>query len=216
MDAMNTTFMKTVFTFPLLAILLVGVLFSIDSAYAAKLYKWVDEHGVVHFSDKIPPQDIKRQHSELDKLGLEKNTVSAEKTPEELAEDRRQQAIKAEQDRVAREAAEQDHILLETYSSENEIIAARDRKLATLEATNQLTLGSIDTLTTKLQEQTKNAADHERQGQAIPESILKEIDEIKLQIERHRASIKANEQEQVKLREKYQAYTDRYRELKKQ
>ena len=200
--------------FVLPAMLLVAVSFSINTAYAAKLYKWVDENGQVHFSDKIPPQEIKRQHSEVDKHGLETKTVEAAKTPGEIAEERRQLAIKAEQDRIAKEQAERDRILLDTFSNEDEIINARDRQLATMEASNQITAGSIDSLTLKLQEQTKNAADYERQAQEVPKNILKDIDDIKLQIEQHRASIKAKEQEQVKLREKYQAYIDRFRELK--
>jgi len=198
------------------AILLGVVIFSVDTAHAAKLYKWVDENGQVHFSDKIPPQDIKREHSEIDNLGLETKTVEAAKTPEQIAEDKRQQTIKAEQERLAREQAEQDRILLDTFSSEDEIISARDRQLATMEASNQLTRGSIDSLTTKLQVTTKNAADYERQGQEVPEAILKEIDDIKLEIEKHRDSIKDNEQKQINLREKYQANIERFRELKGQ
>ena len=198
----------------LLAVVLAAFSFPPDTAYAAKLYKWVDENGQVHFSDKIPPQDIKREHAEVDKHGLEKKTVSAAKTPEEIAEERRQQVIKAEQDRLAKERAEQDRILLETFSNEGEIIDARDRQLATMEAVNQITTGSIDSLTIKLQDQTKNAADYERQGQPIPESILKEVDEIKLQIEKYRAAIKAKEIEQLKLKEKYDGYVARFRELK--
>ena len=192
------------------------LLFSIDTAHAAKLYKWVDEQGVMHFSDKIPPQEIKREHQEIDKSGLETKTIEAEKTPEQIAEERRQLAIKAEQDRLAQERAEQDRILLDTYSSEDEIIDARNRQLATMEATNQLTHGSIESLTVKLQEQTRNAADYERRGQEVPQDVLKEIDDIKSQIEQHRASIKANERDQLKLKEKYQAYVDRFRELKNQ
>jgi len=195
-------------------ILLVVAIFSMDSACAARLYKWVDDQGQVHFSDKIPPQDIKRQHTEIDNNGLETKTVAAEKTPEELATEQRQQAIKAEQDRQAQERAEQDRILLETYSTEKEIMAARDRKLATMEATNQLTMGSIDSLTIKLQAQMKNAADYERQGQAVPDTVLKEIDDIKQEIEHHRAMIKAQQQEEEQLKAKYQTYIDRYRELK--
>ncbi len=36
--------------------LLVGVLLATPSAHAAKLYKWVDESGTVHFTEK-PPHD---------------------------------------------------------------------------------------------------------------------------------------------------------------
>ena len=194
--------------------LLVSIMFSSYPACAAKLYKWIDDQGMVHFSDKIPPQDIKREHEEYDNKGLQTNSVAAVKTPEELAAEERQLEIKAQQERQAQERAEQDRILLATYGSEQEIIAARDRNLATMEATNQLTMGSIDGLTIKLQAQMKNAADYERQGQEIPQNVRDEIANIKQEIETQRGMIKARQQEEEQIKTKYQAYIDRFRELK--
>lgn len=195
-------------------VILAAISLSIDPAHAARLYKWVDENGQVHFSDKIPPQQIKREHQEINEQGIETKTVEAAKTPEEIAEERRQRALKAEQDRLAKEQAEKDRILLDTFSNEEQIISARDRQLAAMEADNQITKGSIESLTVKLQEQTRNAANYERQGKAVPEDILKEIDHIKMVIEQNRASIRAKQQEELKLKEKYQGYLDRFRELK--
>jgi chromosome segregation ATPase len=195
-------------------VLVAGMMWLCGNAHAAKLYKWVDENGMVHFSDSIPPQEIKKQHSEIDTNGFETRSVEAAKTPAEIEEMKRQQALKDEQERLAKERAEQDRILLDTFSSEDEIIAARDRQIATIEASNQLTLGSIDSLTHKLQEQTGRAADYERQGQDVPQGVLDEIDKIKRQIEMRRASIRTRKDEQRALKEKYQAYVDRFRELK--
>ena len=83
-----------------------------------------------------------------------------------------------------------------------------------MEATNQLTMGSIDSLTEKLQGQMKIAADYERQGQEIPQDVRDEIDNIKQEIDKHRAMIKAQQQEEEQLKAKFQAYIDRFRELK--
>lgn len=195
-------------------LLVAGMMWLCGSAHAAKLYKWVDENGMVHFSDSIPPQAIKKQHSEIDQRGFETRNVEAAKTPAKIEEMKRQQALNAEQDRLAKERAEQDRILLDTFSSEDEIIAARDRQIATIEASNQLALSSIDSLTHKLQDQTSRAADYERQGQEVPQEVLDEIDKIKRLIEMRRASIRTRKQEQHTLKEKYQAYVDRFRELK--
>ena len=197
-------------------ILLTAVVFSINPASATKLYKWVDDQGMVHFSDKIPPQDIKREHSEMDNSGLETKNVEAEKTTEEIAAEKRERERKAEQEKLAKEQAERDRVLLGTYSTEEEIIAARDRKLATMEATNALTKGSIDSLTQRLHDKKKSAADYERQGQEIPTEVRNEINDIKQEIEHHRAMIRAKQKEEENLKQKYQGYIDRFRELKNQ
>lgn len=195
-------------------VLLATTMFSINPVSAAKLYKWVDDQGMVHFSDKIPPKDIKREHSELDNKGIETKSVAAVKTPEEIATEKHQQELKAKQDKLAKEQAERDRILLDTYGSEEEIVAARDRQLATMEATNKLTMGSIDNLTQKLDDQKKRAADYERQGQEIPQEVRDKINDIKQDIEQHRAMFKAKQEEEEKLKTKYQGYIDRFRELK--
>ena len=56
------------------------VLIFSTTAYG-KLYKWVDEDGKVHYSDKMPPDQIKREHQELNQHGVVKETVKRALTP---------------------------------------------------------------------------------------------------------------------------------------
>jgi len=107
------------------------VLFGIPgfSAFAAT-YKWVDEHGVTHYGDSIPLEYRDRANIEMNKRGviLKKNdpalTVEERKAKEaELAKQRKQ----------ATEQKRKDTILMNTYSSVEEIDLARDRNLQQIE-----------------------------------------------------------------------------------
>ena len=48
-------------------------------------YRWVDEQGVVHYGDSIPPQYAEKEHAVLNNQGVEVGHSDAQKTPEQLA-----------------------------------------------------------------------------------------------------------------------------------
>ena len=51
------------------------------------LYKWVDEKGVVHYGDSIPPQYAKQERSVLNRHGVEVGRLEGEKTDAQRAAD---------------------------------------------------------------------------------------------------------------------------------
>src|SRR5207237_1157837 len=65
-------------------------------------YKWVDEKGIIHYSDKMPPDAVNRAHVEFDRQGLQVKKVDPALTPDELrakaadAERQKQEAKKQE------------------------------------------------------------------------------------------------------------------------
>ena len=100
----------------------------------AATYKWVDEQGVIHYTDKMPPEAVNKGNVELNKQG-----VPIKKTdPALTAEQRRQQELQAEQQRqIARQAEEvarRDRALLSSFTSEAEIDLSRKRGLQTIES----------------------------------------------------------------------------------
>ena len=50
----------------------------------ARLYRWVDEAGAVHYTDTLPPAQAERGHAEMSEKGLVVDTTERAKTPEEL------------------------------------------------------------------------------------------------------------------------------------
>src|SRR5215472_2777081 len=49
----------------------------------AALYKWVDEKGVVHYSDTLPPEAVDKARTELNKQGVEVKKTDKALTPEQ-------------------------------------------------------------------------------------------------------------------------------------
>jgi len=92
---------------------------------ARKLYKWVDEQGVTHYGDHIPPEYASQEQHVVNSMGVETARIDAQKTPEQLAAEE-QKKLEAEQ------AARRDKNLLNTYGSVAEIEHLRDQRLALL------------------------------------------------------------------------------------
>jgi hypothetical protein len=100
----------------------------------AKTYKWVDDKGEVHYTDKLPPEAFDKANIELDKAGrpIRKNDPppTAEQRKAKADEDARQKQLAAERAIVER----RDRALLATYTVESEIDLARNRALSTIDA----------------------------------------------------------------------------------
>ncbi|BAO43952.1 DUF4124 domain-containing protein [Thiolapillus brandeum] len=197
-------------------VLFISILLACTSLTAeAKLYKWVDENGNVQYSDKIPPTAVKKSHEQLDKHGLVVEKKERAKTPEEIAEEQRVRKLQLETQRRLEKQRAKDRVLLSTYRSEDDIILARDGKLATYDAQIRITYNNIDRLKDRLAYQKKRAASLERQGKLIPRQLQVSIDNTRREINQNYASILRQEHGKKKIRESYAMDLKRFRELSK-
>jgi len=130
----------------------------ITSPLQAKTFRWVDENGQVHYSDSIPPQEADRAYSVINKEGITVNSVEQAKTKEQLEEDKRLQAQQAEQERLARERANYDRILLDTYTKVGDLEETRDRYIATIEGLIDVSEHKLASLNQELEKLNKTAA----------------------------------------------------------
>lgn len=90
----------------------------LNTAYAGKIVKWVDNNGVTQYGDTLPPEYADRKNSEINERGLVIKQNNVQKVPSSEAKTQ----LDAEQLR-------KDKILLASYSIANEIDLARDRSL---------------------------------------------------------------------------------------
>lgn len=176
----------------------------------AKLYKWVDENGKVHYTDTLPPSSASQGNAELSKSGnVVKKTESAGERQKRLAAE----AEAAERKKLADEQARKDRALLSTYTSEKEIDLSRDRalehhKLAISSAQSrlkQLEPGGNE-LAKKIQAATKA-------GKPAPAHLKQQHAAMAAEIEETRRVIKINEEALIAVRERYEAEKLRFREL---
>ena len=195
--------MKKHLIVPLIFVLVsVAAPWSISSATAANTYRWVDENGHVHYSDQIPPQDVGRAYSVINK--------------EQLEEEQRLQAKHDEQLRLAKEKAVYDRILLDTYPKVSDLEETRDRYIATLEGLIKVAQHKLGNLNRDLDKLSQSAADLEREGKPVPEDMSKDIANLQAQVEAETSFIAAQHKQQQDVRDKFAADINRFKELKAQ
>ncbi len=164
-------------------IVLVSLAIVAGSAHATgKLYKWTDEHGVVHYGDKIPPQYAKDQRQILNDQGLTVKTLDAQKTQQQIqAEQAHKAAAQAQKEREA-ERASRDRMLLDTYTSVDDIKQARDSRLQALEGQMKITGTTINNLQNTLVGLEQQAKNLKAREQPLPETLQKQLDEARREL----------------------------------
>ena len=180
----------------------------------AGMYKWVDDKGEVHYGDRIPPEYSDKERRKLNEQGRTLEVYKAARTPEEIAESERLEALRLEQEKQDAEQQRKDHVLMATYSSEDDLLKTRDGKLASVEGLIQLTSRRIESMQLRMKQLTEDAADFERSGKPVPELLTRQIENIRIQTAENESFIVIKKQEQAEINERFQKDIQRFRELK--
>lgn len=184
------------------------------AGHAGKLYKWVDEEGHTHYSDTIPPNDVKRAHSNLDESGITVDQVEAALTPEQLRQRAEEARLRQEQERLAEKQRAEDRVLLRTFRSEEDILMARDGQIQAVDTYIRVTQSNIKRLKHTLEEMQSNAAELELSGQAVSPNYLREIEDKRQALKEAYQSIVEREHEKNRIRQSFAKDLNRFRELK--
>lgn len=176
----------------------------------AALYKWVDEHGEVHYSDKVPPEAVNKGNVELNKQAVPIKKTDPALTPEQLkakaAEDERQRVLAKQQEEVAR----RDRALLASYTSENEIDLARTRALQTIDNVMQ----SAQAYSAQLAKRKEAlVAKKAAAGDKASANLDHELEMLNGEIERQADLVAQKKREAATVTAKYDADKARWREL---
>ncbi|MEN8261147.1 MAG: DUF4124 domain-containing protein [Pseudomonadota bacterium] len=197
---------------PIAPILFIGFLIS-GGADAAQTYRWVDEEGKVHYSDKIPPDQAKLRRETLNKQGITVNVIPGAKTQEEIAKEQRLQKMREAQEKLLAEQRARDETLLHTYRSEKDLLVTMETKVKVVDNRQQLVHATIRRLRESLESQHGRAAEFERNGQQVPQSVLEGISATKREIDSANRQIEDIEHEKAAVKEKFNRELERYRTL---
>lgn len=185
------------------------------SAMGAKLYRWVDDEGNVQFSDKVPPEHAHRERSRLNERGLEVERVDRAQTKEEVAREKELERLRAEKERLIKEQQAKDQVLLRTFRSEDDILMARDGKLASIDVQIKVGQDAIKRLKLRLADMQKNAASQERQNGFVSKNLQQDIEKTRSQMEENYAAILNKERSKQQITAKHDEDIERFRTLKK-
>lgn len=101
---------------------------------AAGTYKWVDEKGVTHYGDRIPPEYANQGAAKLNKKGMVVKKINPAPTTSEIRNKKEEEQKLREALREAEDQKRKDLALLDTFASEQEIDQMRDRNLNQVDA----------------------------------------------------------------------------------
>lgn len=122
--------MKTRILSPLILSLFAGLL----ATTAQATFKCVDDKGITHYGDTMPPQCAKKEITEMTKQGSVVKKYEAPLTPEQLKAQAEDRERRREGEKKLAEQKLRDHALIATYGSEREFDVARDKDLAGMDA----------------------------------------------------------------------------------
>jgi DNA repair exonuclease SbcCD ATPase subunit len=182
------------------------------AAAAGGMYKWTDDQGVVHYTDRIPPESVSKGATVLDKQGRSVKTID----PAPTAEQRK--AIEAEAERqrdVAKANAEQarrDRALTQSFSSEAEIDVARARAVSTMEGQLTTISAYIADMTRRKQELEKRKAGYG--AKPVPASLDTELSSVTEELARQNALLAQKKEALAAVGKKYDADKKRWQEIK--
>lgn len=179
---------------------------------AAKLFKWVDAHGVTHYGETIPPEYADRSSQTIDKGKVKQRSDEFDPT-------KQQSMLEAAEKKRAAEAAatdqkRRDNALLSTYTNEKEIDLARDRSLQLLEARvksfSTMVKSAQDTVDSNHNEVTET----QKAGRKVPQSLLDDVAASEGRLERLKKDLAQSTQEVESVKLRFEADKARFRELK--
>jgi hypothetical protein len=181
----------------------------------ARLYRWVDEAGSVHYTDTLPPAQAERGHAEMSDKGVVVDTKEPAKAAEEVQKEQEFQRLRAAAQRAKEQQEAADQFLLRTFGSVDDIVMARDGKLASIDAMVHLTRANIRRQQDVLRALRGNAADLERAGKPTPRPLSDNIDNAEKSIRQAYTTIIEREQQKQDIVASSARDAQRYRQLKR-
>ncbi|MDH5424822.1 MAG: DUF4124 domain-containing protein [Gammaproteobacteria bacterium] len=182
----------------------------------AELKKWVDQNGQIHYGDKIPPQYLRKEHQIMNKEGVVLKVIPAAKTEEELLEEKRQQRLRIIAAEKKRQQDFKDRVLLDTYTTERDLIKAREERLSTFTSLIDLTGTIIISNKEQLDRLLKRKAEFIKFKKELPLNMQEEEKILRQQIIDNQAYIKDQENERSKLVTQFDEDLKRFNYLQEQ
>ena len=194
----------------LLAALVISLSFSMP--VAAKLYKWVDDQGVTHYGETVPPEYAHKDRAELNQSGRVIKTESP-LTPEERSERKQTAAKKLEEEKAKFEQDRYDQTLTNTYSNVKEIDLARNRSLQQVDARITSANSQLQMANTNLLGLQSEADGYNKANKPIPASLQEDLQESQARLDKLQKTLDQIKAERISVEARYDADKARYQTL---
>jgi hypothetical protein len=187
----------------------------LSAAETQKLYRWVDSDGIVHYGDSIPAEYAEIERQVVNEHGITVDVLRGKKSEKEIAEDKRQEELRVQQE-LQRRA---DIALLATYLSIDEIIMHRDRRVELFQAQARVTELYLRNLQRRLKDLEVDASKYrpyseDEDAPMIDEALATELNTTREAIARHEKNLQKFQADEQSIVARFDGDIDRFRELK--
>lgn len=198
-------------SYPLCALLCSAFL---ASGAEGRLYRWVDEAGTVHYTDTLPPTQVERGHAEMNERGIVVGTTDPAKTLEEVQREREIKKVRDAAERSKKQQEAADRVLLRSFRSVDDMVMARDGKIASIDVMIQVLRSNIRRQQDWLRGLHADAANLERAGKDIPPHLSESIGKTEKAVRDAYAAMLEREQQKQEIYVSFAADIRRFRQLK--
>ena len=180
-----------------------------------RVYRWVDEEGNVHVSDRIPPEYSDRPKEVLNEHAVTVDHLDGRKTPEQIAAEERAREL-AMQKELQRRA---DQALLATYLSVDEIVMHRDRRVELFQAQARVTelyLRNLERRLTKLERDASRYRPYNDDPDApmVDPELVADMNETQETIARHQKNLVRYREDEKQMVARFEGDISRFKALK--
>ena len=176
------------------------------------LYKWVDEQGVTHYGDHIPPEYASQEQHIMNSQGVEISRLDAQKSADQMAAE--------EQKRIeAQQSQNRDRNLLNTYASVQEIERLRDQRVTLLSDQIKVTSQFLEVLNGRLNK-LRTASMHfkpynnDAAAPPMPDQVAEDLVRVGNDIRTQQQNLHEKRSEEATMRKQFDSDILRFKELK--
>lgn len=190
-----------------------ALLCALPLAAQGGMYKWVDEKGVTHYGDAVPPQYAGQGNTELNKRGVPMKKTAAAATAEQIQQRAIQQEFQRQQDQLKLVQRRKDMALLNTYTSAEEIDLARDRHVGQAELVIRATETRLALAEARHLDLRKQLDALRRNGKPVSPAMEKNFRQSESEVQGLRNIIAQKRTESQAIRSRFDADKKRFSEL---
>lgn len=173
---------------------------------AGDLYRYRNSEGNLVIDHQVPPEYVAKGYEIITSSGRVEEVVPPQS---ESAADAAGQ-VPAE---TLAEQLEEDQMLLRSYSTLDELKAAGERRLEQLDREIEIIESNMAKNRQQLQQYRERAALHQFNGEKVPDTLLKALDEVALAQRDAEQMLSLRRAEYHDMEQRYQRYGERFREL---
>ncbi len=179
------------------------------------VYRWVDDDGIVHFDDSVPPEYTEIDKDILTDEGIKVGSIRGRKSPEELEAERKAAELQLQMELQQRA----DKALLSTYLTVEEIRMHRDRRVELFQAQSRVTELFLSNLEGRLQKLEREASRYlpyssNPDARQVDPNLVTEISDTKATIARHEGNLEKFQTDEQQIVARFEGDINRFKVLR--